>query len=332
VDIKRILTDVFGHTDLLHVIDDVLRKSSSSYLSSSNLAFLGRRDGAILKTLLSSSISDLTTDDLIKLLESHISRAAIGESAIEQWLSHNLEKLNSTELMKFTTALVENEMHADDSLVALIAMKANESPLPSSVDESAKLIASILHLSNYNYGIVSGKLFDYMTGKPVLDLHTIKLCQLIAAHMRIGNACVVTDPIFRFIRWIDGHLISKNRDVGIPSSADDFVQWYVPDGAVSDLSVYPVIIPLALPNPNINLGSLHQAKDANSVQLRLKNVGDCGIAFFKKENRADIVHNLRDSYLERIGWTVRYIANVADTTKQNAISCETAFTHICRGA
>jgi len=291
VSIKRILTDEFGFTD--HDITSRRIGRNSALLSIENISFLARSDPHALESLISSyEARNLAPKDLIKLLQSTQSEK-IKNYALNDWLDSNLERMNVDEYAKFTCALVDVDV--DDNVAALLAMKANNEANGSSVEITAKILGSLLHLSNYDYGLFSGTLFERITGKAVMSLETIQICQLIAAHMRIDNCVPVTDQMLRFEKWINSHLVSQSR-VGEDT-------WN--EGAVTDLSVFPVVIPVALPSAGIDLRTLHQARSVKAI--RRSNPGDMGIAIYRKNTANCVLHSLRKRYLERLGWTVRMV-------------------------
>lgn len=123
----------------------------------------------------------------------------------------------------------------------------------------------------------------------------------------------IDDSTFQFLQWVEGHLLSRYPQ---PVDSGDYRDFYVPNGAVTDLSVFPATIPLALPDPRIDLDRLHHSRTSTSVRRVLSHVSsDSGIALFPRNplmNPPSVPDLLTRGYLESLGWTVKDIDHESD--------------------
>jgi len=299
--IERLLGDKFGYTEQLTRGSN---GSIDSNVSNSSLAYLARTNPSVLPLLFDKN---LAVTDMIGLLRFSGSKPVV-EFAQSDWLDTNLSLMSSVEFSEFVTSLAvaSNGLTESATVVALLAMRANSFSQFDSLTHAIESVASLLIMSNYDFEIFNQSVWSQITNKPVLDLATIRLCQLIAGHMRLANIAV-SDAMLKFCQWIETHLVSMNRsDTG---SADGGFEKPVspPPGAVTELSVFPVVIPVALPNPNLDLRKLHSSNTTTKVHRICREMGDMGIAVFADSSRVSVETLMRNSYLIKLGWTVKLV-------------------------
>jgi hypothetical protein len=292
VRVKRVM-DVSGRVRAVQRIDGVLRAKSGGSLTLSNLAYLSAHDEGRRSELLAkpeSELAAISVADMVTLISSGDSdMSSIG---LGSWLDQNLNSMTDREFTEFTSVLVGGGQ-IDSTVVALLGMRLNalERSLVST-ESLVKTISAMLAISEFNFALIDPDLFNSITGKPVMDLKTLELCQLISAHARVAESITVHDQLFKFLNWIESHLVSR-----IPSSPAD-----ARPGTIPDLWVWPVRIPLAVPGASIDLRALHESRSATEVRRILKGK-DCGLAVMG-EPSCPVLYSLRSAYLRKLGWTV----------------------------
>jgi hypothetical protein len=98
-------------------------------------------------------------------------------------------------------------------------------------------------------------------------------------------------------------------------------EFFVPNGAVTDLSVFPVNIPLAVPVPTIDLRKLHHSRSPVSVRRLMKDfTADAGIALMIRGKTEGLESILAQSYLQKLGWSVKFIKNGQNVGDPSVIS------------
>jgi hypothetical protein len=293
VRVKRVM-DASGRVRAVQRIDRVLADhTKSASLSLSNLAYLSAHDEGRRLELLAkpeSELAAISVADMVTLIRSRDSdMSSIG---LGSWLDQNLNSMTDREFTEFTSVLVGGGQ-IDSTVVALLGMRLNALDRSLVSTESlVKTISAMLAISEFNFALIDPDLFSSITGKPVMDLKTLELCQLISAHARVADSITVHDQLFKFLNWIESHLVSR-----IPSSPAD-----APPGTIPDLWVWPVRIPLAVPGASIDLRALHECRTATEIRRILKGK-DCGLAVMG-EPSCPVLYSLRSAYLRKLGWTV----------------------------
>ena len=297
--IEKVLGDKF-----LRPTDPLAIQMDISFANIDTLLYLARSDSELLSHLIHTREEDMlrmNIDDMVGLLKT--GNILFSEWATNQWLFMNLTKISSLEVCMY----LKNIVTLKPEIFKLIAIRVNKDP-------SIELIASFLTVSDYAFTELDETVFDLIRDQAVDNLIHIQLAQFISAHSRLG-VNKITEPLFRFCQWIDTHLVSKNGPVQSSN-----LQWHVPPGCVTDLNVFPVVIPLALPDPRMDLRTLQTATNVTEVRRALgKNSNDCGIALFPHFGHSkDLVTTMREQYLTKLGWTVKYTAN--DTTNSTVVT------------
>jgi hypothetical protein len=305
------LWECFGYTRGKVIVTERLAADERKQaLDVSNLAHLARRDSIALQALLardSAELLQMTVNDLGGLLK-YPELAAFMSTT---WLDYNLANLSSKDLTALTRNCVEESVKLDSFTLQLIMQKASELSWEN-LDEAVTFIASCFVLDGFSISHIPARFFEIVTNKSTLSIETLYLCQLISAHIRVCPAESVGDSLAKFLVWIESHLVSKHP---LPVQRETFKEFYVPRGAITDLSIFPVNIPLAVPDPRINLHKLHQARTGTVVRRLLTEVRrDAGIAVLLRSGNG-LSQVLAESYLQRLGWTVRYVSvsdNISD--------------------
>lgn len=315
VRIERLLNDMFGYN--LNISATV---GHDDKISDSSRAYLARSNPSMLPLVFNS---DVNSDDIVGLLRSSSQSDEIVKFAVSKWLDNNISGMTMGDFFKFisTLAVVVMERPIESDVVAILAMKANSgSNLDYSLTRTVECVASLLVLSEYDFGIIGDCLWQQISNKPVLDHRTIKLCQLICGHIRVSERNgTVNDSMHKFCCWIESHLVTRGPREILDDVEEDVIPWVSPPGWVSDLSVFPVIIPLAVPSPGIDLRKLHAAKGSTAVKRILHTHGDAGVAVFRKPRNQDIVGLIRESYLKKLGWTVRHVGRDVEMTNIESV-------------
>ncbi len=287
------------------------RMKDEGKISVENLAFLGLVDDNALNRLLSAendanAIAEVSVDTMVRLIDA---RECMHVHALGGWLDANLAKLSDVEFISFLVGIAQSKfpVQIDQTTLGLLGMRANAVCITTAPESLCVLIATILVLSDYNFAMIDRKLVSAITGKPIHSLDAIHLCQLTAAHARLATNIQMDDSIYKFVTWIETHLVSKLPPTYIPGEVG-LVQ-----GGVTDLRVWPVNVPLAVPDPRIDLRAVHSAKSALEIRRVLKPfAGDAGVACFKDPSNKSIQCQMRNAYLKKLGWTVQAAGKTAD--------------------
>lgn len=313
VTIEKILCDKFDY----EVSISKSREIDQS-LSTSSLAYLARSDDSLIPHLFDQS--DVTVADVVGLIHALPGSDRVVKFAQSEWLDKNLTAMSSDDFKSFVCALAQRGV-LDSTCLALLAMNTNSFSHYESLSSAVETVSSMFILSDYDFSLISDKVWKQVTCKPVLDLRTISLCQLICGHMRLSSS-PLTDSMSRFCQWIESHLISKNGHL-ISRESDGF-ETNVPLGWVKELSVFPVVIPVALPNSDIDVRSLHGARNPTMVRRICKSNADSGIAVFRPKTQRDLVGSMQESYLTKLGWKVYYAnpdSNMSESAHLSGASC-----------
>jgi hypothetical protein len=255
------------------------------------------------------ALKNLSLDEIVPLLMD----SEFVDFVSTSWLEANLPNMSSGHITTLLKGLALAGQTLDSATLEVMAGRVGGADSFSSAAEIADFAASVLVVSGFR-SIAASHLLQALTVKSTPDSATIKLCQLIAGHVRLGGF-PIDDATLRFLKWIDSHLLSRYQQ---PLEYDEHREWYVPNGAVTDLSVFPVNIPLALPDPRIDLNKLHQCRTATAVRRTLAEP-DCGVALvFRKPPSLTAV--LEEEYLRRLGWTVNMVEAGSDITDPNFVS------------
>ena len=296
---------------------------SHHVITVSNLAHLTKLNVELLPVLMERRDSDLvqvTAKDLSGLFQNK----QIQDFVETEWLDFNLPSISSESLATLTqTMAIERSFHPSELSLALIAEKSNELEW-TNLDDLVTFLASLLILSERTSVRIPSHLFELITRNSTLSLATLRRCQLISAHIRTRSGMGIDSGVASFLTWIENHLVSKyfQPDVAI-------YNMYVPNGGESDLNIFPVSVPLAIPDPRIDLRKLHQARTSTTVRRLLQPYSaDSGIALLVKPQTVSVDDILTERYLARLGWTVKYLDPCADlsspaTVTQRLLSAET---------
>ena len=280
-------------------------------LSVHTLARLARDSSDWMPRLMEADVglrSLLTVEEIVPLLGNE----KFAEVVVSDWIDANLPNMSSDHIGRLLKGFAIVSHQIEDQLLQVLVNRACGGTF-SSCKEIADFIASIMITSGFQSAPPPSLLLQ-VCAKSTPDTDTIKLCQLIAGHVRLSGAAI-DDSTFRFLKWIDTHLMSKFAQ---PLDYDDHREWYVPNGAVTDLSVFPVNIPMALPDPRIDLRKLHSSRTATAVR-RATPMNDAGIAvMYHTEPSLPVI--LERAYLERLGWTVTVVNREADITDPTVVS------------
>jgi hypothetical protein len=313
VKLERTFKDKFGFRRGTRVISRLIRDRQATSMSVQTMAFLAREDPNALSALMDKDfpeLSQLTVSEILPLL---------GDSRVtsfvqNEWLDFNLPNMGSQELVELGEALACSHVKVDEIPLALIRNRACAAEVVwSSADSIASFLGSMLILSGFNMNVISSNLLGRIVSTATTCPKIVYLCQLIAGFIRLNPPLKIDDSMFKFLQWVEGHLLSKYPQ---PIDSGDYREFYIPNGAVTDLSVFPVTIPLALPDPRIDLERLHHSRTSTAVRRVLQNVStDSGIALFLVDSsnvQLTIADILTRGYLERLGWTVQQIARDCD--------------------
>ena len=313
VSLERTFKDKFGFRRGTKVISRLIRERQSSGMSVRSLAFLAREDTDALSALMetgSAELSQLTVSEVSPLLND----PRMASFVQKEWLDFNLSNMESQELVELCEALARRHVKVDDIPLGLIQTRACSSEVGwSSADSMASFIGSILLLSGLNTNAIPSCLLSRIVSTATTSPNTVYMCQLIAGFIRVSPPVKIDDSTFQFLQWVEGHLLSRYPQ---PVDSGDYRDFYVPNGAVTDLSVFPATIPLALPDPRIDLDRLHHSRTSTSVRRVLSHVSsDSGIALFPRNplmNPPSVPDLLTRCYLESLGWTVKDIDHESD--------------------
>ena len=314
VALERVFRDSHRFGRSRNVISKLLNARKGETIIIHNLAFLAREDLDLVPSVLNdSSKLQLKVSDLVPLLRN----TDVMEFVLSDWLDMNLADLSRSDLVTLCTGLAENQQNSPTPVpVKVLVDRAVRMDCKSSPDLVVSLIASLTVLNNFDAGIIPSSLFDCACGHPINSLETLRLCQLIGAIIRVRTPAEMSEGLVRFVRWIEEHSISRFAPV---EDSGEHRQFYKPNGAVTDLSVFPVVVPLALPDPRIDLRKLHHARSSTSVRRLLANT-DPGIALVlpRTSGLAEILSN---EYLRILGWSVKPLSRDLD------ITCPSIVTH-----
>ena len=315
VSLERIFGESFNFLRGSEILNNIISsRHQTSTVNINNLAYLARSQCVFYPQLVDSGLmSQISIENAIGLCK----YPGFTQNHLEPWLDMNLSNLNPSDLVKLVVGLAENGTDLPLEKLHWINLVSEKSTF-SSHEESVQLIASLMIISKFSL-VLSARIFETVTNKP-LNPDAVETCQLIGALIRTDPSFKVEDHIKNFLAWIEAHLFSKH-----PSSATagTIRPWYVPNGAVTDLSVFPVCVPLALPDPRLDIRSLHQARNPTSVRRLHASVhNDSGIALlFEDINERKLKKILKHLYLNRLGWTVKYILRDSDVSDPNHITC-----------
>jgi hypothetical protein len=287
----------------------------SSEISLSNLAHLAITDDQAFQQLMAKDDAELSQLKVGEL-EGLLGKPGMVEFVESNWLDMNLGNVTDTELGGLVKGLAINGCILPPVPLQLLVNRGSEIQWDN-LDELVTFIASAVVLNGLRVELIPQDLFSLVTKKSTLSLETLKLCQLIGAHARLSEM-EITDPLSKFLQWIESHLVSKYPQ---PVDRMHVGEFYVPNGAVTDLSVFPVNIPLAVPVPTIDLRKLHHSRSPVSVRRLMKDLtADAGIALMIRGETEVLESILAQSYLQKLGWSVKFINNRQNVGDPSVIS------------
>ena len=318
VEIRQILSENFRFSRGRALVDGMIRARGGEAIGVSNLAHLATTCGDSMDSLMGMDpmiLVGLSVDDIVSLIRTRDER--VQTFALSEWLEYNLSSIGPRSILSFMRVLAETKAVVAEPTLLLLESFVDSAVTLSDSNDVAALIASVMILSQFRH-IPSSRWFNQVTAKSDTNTDTIRLCQLICGHLRLVPGIKVDDSLFKFVSWIESHLLSKHAQ---PAHVTDFREWYVPSGAVTDLSVFPVTIALALPDPRIDLTKLHHSRTFASVHRALSSLGsDAGIALLTRAPEPSLASIMQEAYLTKLGWTVRYIHSHDDVADPGIVS------------
>lgn len=318
VGIDRILNENFRFSRGKEVIRNLIVERTTEELTVKNLAYQAITSADAMAELVAlgpGPIVQLEVDDIDRLLRCR--HEQLTHIITDHWIDQNLFRLSPSGTMVLLRSLAESDTELDETQRKLIEAHIDNTGF-SSPDQVAVSISALLSLSGYSF-VPPDRLLNVLTSSSTMDRGTIGLCQLVCGHLKLTPRVCVSDAMLRFFNWIESHLLSKYPQV---ADSTEFRSWYVPNGAVTDLSVFPVTIPLALPDPRIDLRGLHHSRTTRAVRKVLAPyLSDTGVALVRRdEGMYSLPDRMRDLYLQRLGWTVRSVKQEHDVQDPSIIN------------
>ena len=318
VGIDRILSENFRISRGKAVIRSLMADRATEDLTVKNLAYQAITSADAMAELVAlgpGPFAQLQVDDIDRLLRCR--QETLTHIITNHWIDQNLFRLSPSETTVLLRSLAESDTEFDETQLKLIEAHIDNTGF-TSPNEVAVIICALFVMSGYSF-VPPDRLLNVLTSSSTMDRGTIGLCQVVCGHLKLTPGVSVSDAMLRFFNWIESHLLSKYPQ---PSVSTEFRSWYVPNGAVKDLSVFPVTIPLALPDPRIDLRGLHQSRTTRAVRRVLgPYLADTGVALVRRdEGIYSLPDRMRDSYLQRLGWTVRSVKQEHDVKDPSIIN------------
>lgn len=298
----------------------VIESRKCNAMDINNLAFLAATSGGtsyhaeLLQAENTEIKNHLSVDSVVGLLKI----PDFTSKYLLSWLESNLPSLSPPHHLKLLVGLAEHRTKLPTDTIQWINLVSEKASM-NSPEESVTLLASFMIINEFQI-LPPALAFQSVTGKPLKSPEAIEICQLIGALIRLDSSINVHDHLHKFLGWIESHLMSRNRPQAAGSSP--VKPWYIPHGAVTDLSVFPVNIPLALPDPRIDLRSLHTSRSPTQIRrIHSDMQRDAGVALLLNECKEQQLKKiLRHTYLNRLGWTVEYLSSECDVNDPSLVS------------
>ena len=293
--------------------------NDTSTLNIENQVYLAIDNPTLLDNLLLNkqhALIGVSAKSLTLLLQNHPLHDNLMNFTVNEWILCNLANISEDEVKRVLEALaiVPNPPVCTNETINLVEQKILTKTIlaASNPEELLHVICSLFILSKYDEICSMDKILNQITNQPINSLYCVQLAQLIAGHIRLSSS--VSDSANKFCKWIESHLVSKTPNQTATK------HWHSPPGSITDLDVFPISIPLALPDPRIDLLKLHVASNTTQIR-RAINVSHAGIALFPDYGeRKDLLTVLREDYLTKLGWNVKYTQPEDDVSNPTTIS------------